>query len=91
MARGVRQGCPASIFLCAMAFDPVFCWLQDAIIPRNPDDLDFVQPAQCACADDLAVAALSFRDLMTALAPAFLSMDRRAGLSLNHRKCCWVQ
>ena len=72
-----------------MAFDPIFRWLQDAIIPRNPDGLDFLQPAQCAY--DLAVAALSFRYLMTALAPAFHSVDHIAGLSLNHRKCCWVK
>ena len=53
MARGVRQGCPASGFLFAMAFDRIFPWLQDAIIPRNPDGLDFLQPAQCAYADEL--------------------------------------
>ena len=91
IARGVRQGCPASGFLFAMAFDPIFRWLQDAIIPWNPDGLDFLQPAQCAYADDLALAALSVRDLMTALAPAFHSMDHIAGLNLNHRECCWVQ
>ena len=28
MARGVRQGCPANGFLFAMAFDPIFRWLQ---------------------------------------------------------------
>ena len=28
---------------------------------------------------------------MTALAPAFRSMDHIAGLNLNYRKCCWVQ
>ena len=56
IARGVRQGCPASGFLFAMAFDPIFRWLQEAVIPRNPDDLDFLQPAQCAYTDDLAVA-----------------------------------
>ena len=28
---------------------------------------------------------------MTALAPAFRSVDRIAGLKLNYRKCCWVQ
>ena len=28
---------------------------------------------------------------MTALSPAFEVMDCDAGLSLNHRKCCWVQ
>ena len=87
MARSARQGCPASGFLFAMAFDPIFRWLQDAIIPRNPAGL---QPAQCAYADDLAVA-LSFRCLMTALAPAFQTVDQIAGLKLNHRKCCWVK
>ena len=91
MARGVRQGCPARGFLFAMAFDPIFGWLQDAIIPRNPAGLDVPQPAQCACEDDLAVAAASFRDLMTNLAPAFQTVDQIAGLNLNHRNCCWVQ
>ena len=69
----------------------IFRWLQDAITPRNPAGLDFLQPAQCAYADDLAVAASSFRDLMTALAPAFHSVDHIAGLNLNYRKCSWVQ
>ena len=48
MARGVRQGCLASGFLSAMAFDPIFRWLQESIIPRNVDNLEFLQPAQCA-------------------------------------------
>ena len=34
MARGVRQGCLASGFLFVMAFDPIFRWLEDTIIPR---------------------------------------------------------
>ena len=67
MARGVRQGCPASGFLFAMAFDPIFRWFQETVIPRNPCNLDLLQPAQCAYADDLAVAALSLGGLMTAL------------------------
>ena len=75
MARGVRQSCPASGFLFAMAFDPIFRWLQESMIPRNPDNLEFLQPAQCAYADDLAVASLSIRGLTTALAPAFRSVD----------------
>ena len=91
MARGVRQGCPASGFLFAMAFDPIFRWLQEAVVPRNPHNLDFLQPAQCACADDVAVAAPSFRNLMTAVSPAFQSVDNTAGLNLKYRKCCWVQ
>ena len=56
----------------AMAFDPIFRCLQETITPRNPDNFDILQPAQRAYADDLAVASLSFRGSMTALAPAFL-------------------
>ena len=48
MARGVRQGCPASGFLFVMAFDPIFRWLQEAVIPRNAENLEFLQPVQCA-------------------------------------------
>ena len=51
----------------------------------------FDLPAQCAYADDLAVASSSLRELMYALAPAFRSVDYTAGLHLNVRKCCWVQ
>ena len=74
-----------------MVFDPIFRWLQETVIPRNPDNLDYLQPAQRAYADDLAVAASSVRGLMAALAPAFHSVDHFAGLNLNYRKCCWVQ
>ena len=45
-----------------MAFDPIFRWFQESIIPRNPDNMEFLQPAQCAYADDLAVPS-SFRQL----------------------------
>ena len=81
MASGVRRGCPASGFWFA----------QDAIIPRNAADLDFLQPVPCAHADDFAVAALSFRLLMTTLSPAFQVVDQTARLNLNHRKCFLVQ
>ena len=50
---------------------------------------DLVQP--CACADNFAVAASSFRLLMTGLSPTFVIVDRLAGLDLNHQNCCWVQ
>ena len=76
------QGCPASRFLFAMTLSS-FRWLQESVIPRNPDGLDFLQPAQCACADGLAVAASSFRCLMTAQAPAFHIVDHNAGLNWN--------
>ena len=91
LARGVRQGCPASGFPFAMAFDPFFRWLLDSIIPRNPAAPDFLQPSPCACADDCAVAASSFGTLMTALSPAIVVVDRVAGLNLNRQNCCWVQ
>ena len=64
MARSVRQGCLASVFLFAMALDPIFRWLEDAIIPRNLGGLDFLQLAQCAYADDLAVATTSAPDFL---------------------------
>ena len=67
MARGLRQGCPASGFLLAI----IFRWLQEAVLPRNPDGLDFLQPVECAHADDFAS---SYRGVMTALAPAFHSV-----------------
>ena len=90
MARGVRQGCPASGVLFAMTFDPIFRWLQNAVIPRSPSGLYFLQPVQCAYADDFAIVATPFRRLFTALVPAFQAMDSVAGLALNYRKCCGV-
>ena len=91
MARGVRQGCPESGFLFAMPFDPILRWLQESIVPRNVDNLEFLQPAPCAYADDIAIASSSFRDLMVVLAPAFRSIGNIAGLNLNVRKSCWVE
>ena len=91
MERGVRQRCPANGFLFALAFDPIFRWLQDTIIPNNTAAPDFLQPPSCAYADDFAVGALSFQLLMTALSPAFVVVDRVARHNLNHRKCYWAQ
>ena len=89
-ATGVIRGCPASGFLIAMAFDPIFCWLQDAIIPRNRAAPDFFQLVPCAYADDFALAASSFRLLMAALCLTFWVVGHIDGLNLTHRKC-WVQ
>ena len=58
-----------------MAFDPIFKRLQKSLTPKNPNNLEFLQLAQCAYADDLAVASSSFRELMTALALASRSVD----------------
>ena len=74
MARSVRQGFLASGFLFAMAFDPIFRWLQNTIIPRNPAAPDVLQPAPWA-----------LQWLMTALSPAFKVVDQTAELNLNHR------
>ena len=52
---------------------------------------EFLQLAPCVHADDLAVAAPSFRSLMTAVSPAFVVVDSVAGLNLNHPKCYSVQ
>ena len=60
MARGVRQSCPATGSFFATAFDPIFRWLLEAIIPQNPGAPDILQPATCENADDFAVAASSF-------------------------------
>ena len=53
--------------------------------------MKFLQPAQCAYANDLAIASLSLRELMVVLAPALRSIECVAGLNQNFRKCCWVQ
>ena len=74
-----------------MAFELIFRWLQDTIIPNNPAGTDFLQPSPCAYADDLVVAASSFRLLMTALSPPNVVVVRVAGPNLYHRKCCWAQ
>ena len=68
-----------------------FRWLHDSVTPTDTAAPDFLRTAPCANADDFAVAASSFRSLMTDLSPTFEVMDCDAGLSLNHRKCCWVQ
>ena len=91
MARGVRQHCPPSGFLFAMAFRPILQMAPRSYYPKDPDNLEFLQPAQCAHADDIAVTSFSFRSLTSVLAPAFRSVDSIAGLDLNYRRCCWVQ
>ena len=81
MVRDVRHGCPASGFRSHLPLAP-------AITPRNIC-LDFLQPLPCAYADEFAVAASSFRRLMTALTRASEVVDDISLLYLNHRKCCW--
>ena len=61
-----------------MAFDPLFRWLQNTIIPRNPAAPDVLQPSPCAYAEDFGSGC-------------FVLSFVAAGLNLNHRTCCWVQ
>ena len=57
MARGVRQGCLASGFLFAMAFDPISRWhlgvdqAQETLPPQT-----FFNPLRLPMADDFAAA-----------------------------------
>ena len=74
-----------------MALVPIFRWLQETFVPRNPDNLEFLQFAQHVYAVDVPVASSSFGDFMYALAFAFRSVDQIAGLFTNDRKCSWVQ
>ena len=73
-----------------MAFDPNFRWFQELIIPRNPDSLEFLQFAECAQANDLAVASFSLRGFKSALAPGISFCGFHCWPHLNCRKCCWV-
>ena len=78
IARGVRQGCLASGCLVAVAFDPNFWWWLDVvIIPRDlsPSTLSATY-AKCPYADDVAVAATSFRTVILIIASAFRIIDR---------------
>ena len=64
-------------------FRPIFIWLHDTVIPRDPSLPEWLQPTPCAYADDLAVSAL--RTLVPASALAFRTTDVVTGMSLDHR------
>ena len=88
MARGVRQGCLADGFLFAMPSTLSF-------VGSKTRSFQIIPMAWTFCSR-LGVRMLTtslwlLLDSMTALAPAFQTVDQEAGLNLNHRKCCWVQ
>ena len=62
LMRGVRQGCPASGYLCTVAFEPVSGWLMSAVLPPEPQRPWFLQRCACAYADDFALATASLRE-----------------------------
>ena len=78
MGRGVRQGCPASGCIFALACDPLFRWLADRAAGPGVE--------MRAYADDLAFAVQSLTRTLPRLARAFLEVERAAGLWLKHRK-----
>ena len=45
----------------AMVFDPIFRWLQELIVPNDPDNLNFLQLIHFAFADEFVVASSSFQ------------------------------
>ena len=83
IAKVVRQD---ALRAFTMAFDPIFRWLHDAVIPIDLSRPPCLQATPRACANDFAVAAPSFWTLMPAIAPAFRTQDTVAGTSLKNKK-----
>ena len=77
---------PSKLFFFTMAFDPIFRWLRNAVVPRGFSLPAFLQPTPSAYADDAAVAASYFRTLMPAVALACRIIDSVTGMYLNHIK-----
>ena len=79
MGRGVRQGCPASGCIFALACDLLFRWLAERATGPGAE--------LRAYADDLAFAVRSLLHTLPRLARAFIEIERASGLWLKHRKC----
>ena len=77
--RGIRQGCPASMLLFALALDPVLRWMQLRIL-HTADRLQ-------AYADDLGFALQNVFHTLPRLEIAFNELTPASGLQLNSRKC----
>ena len=75
MMRGVRQGCPVSGFLFAVAVAPVCRWLMSAVLPPDPHQPCFLRRCACAHADDFTLATASLRDFLPSVADAFTKID----------------
>ena len=71
----------ASFF--SLEFDPIFRWLHDSIIPRNPAAPHFLQTSPCASADDFCSGFV----FLAALSPAFVVVDRVARLESEVLLC----
>ena len=79
MRGGVRQGCPASGVLFALALDPVMRWLANRVCTG----LGTLQ----AYADDVGLALINIRHALIYLCPAFRIVEELIGLKLKPGKC----
>ena len=72
------------------AFDPIFRWLTEVVLPKDPSLPSFLLPSACARADDFAVAACSFKVLIAFIAHPVRTVDAVTGMNLNHKKSDWI-
>ena len=80
--RGIRQGCPASMLLFAVALDPIIRWLHSAVM-RPSDTLR-------AYADDLGFSLADVVESLPRLGVAFHVVARLTGLNLKLSKCALI-
>ena len=81
----------ASGYLFTLAFDPDYRWLMPAVLPPEPHRPWFLQRCACAYVDDFALATASLRESLPTIADACSTIDTVTGMSLNHKKCHWIQ
>jgi hypothetical protein len=82
MEAGIKQGCPASGPIFALALDPFL----RMILTRNPRPLGTLG----AFADDIAVVASELFDTFLELARDFSLFEAASGLKLNPKKTKFV-
>ena len=84
VATGVWKGYAPVAFFFMKAFDTIFRWLHNTVIPK--DLPAWLQLTPCADIDDVAVAAPSFQTLML-----FQVIDMVISTNLNYERCYLVQ
>lgn len=86
LERGVRQGCPLSPILYAVAFDPVLRWLERSGLGYSFASEPGLRLAQLGFADDVALVAESL-EAAPRSTEALCRFGRYAGTGLNPTKC----